>query len=197
MSQEEIDRAAVRKAGRVIGGLKSQLTVAAVTLEKVIEAGKVESDDVSTVKASVKMVKKMMDKIETQIDDLLGNEFFQQGELDTLTQYLLDSENLVEKVSNILDDSTAGKKSDTTILDTSGIGTAICEGLSNLNIRQPLNTSDLPLFNGEASEFIPFIEAFDFLVNVEGIPDSMKAMYLKRCIRERGQRVNQTVPMIY
>ena len=197
MSQEEIDRAAVRKAGRVIGGLKSQLTVAAVTLEKVIEAGKVESGDVSTVKASVKMVKKMMDKIETQIDDLLGNEFFQQGELDTLTQYLLDSENLVEKVSNILDDSTAGKKSDTTILDTSGIGTAICEGLSNLNIRQPLNTSDLPLFNGEASEFIPFIEAFDFLVNVEGIPDSMKAMYLKRCIRKRGQRVNQTVPMIY
>ena len=154
MSQEEIDRAAVRKAGRVIGGLKSQLTVAAVTLEKVIEAGKVESDDVSTVKASVKMVKKMMDKIETQIDDLLGNEFFQQGELDTLTQYLLDSENLVEKVSNILDDSTAGKRSDTTILDTSGIGTAISEGLSNLNIRQPLNTSDLPLFNGEASEFI-------------------------------------------
>ena len=186
MSQEEIDRAAVKKAVRVIGGLKSQLTVAAVNLEKVVERGRVEPEDTSTVKASVKMVKKMMEKIETQIDDLLGNEFFQQAELDALTQYLLDSENLVEKVSDILDVSTVVKKSDTTILDTSGIGTAISEGLSNLNIRQPLNTSDLPLFNGEASEFIPFIEAFDFLVNVEGIPDSMKAMYLKRCIREKG-----------
>ena len=64
MSQEELDRAAHRKAIKVIGGLKSQLTVAAVTLEKVVQAGKVESDDASTVKASVKMVKKMMEKIE-------------------------------------------------------------------------------------------------------------------------------------
>ena len=66
MSQEEIDRAAVKKAVRVIGGLKSQLTVAAVNLEKVVEAGRVEPDDTSTVKASVKMVKRMVQRVEVK-----------------------------------------------------------------------------------------------------------------------------------
>ena len=185
MSQEEIDRAAYRKAIKVIGGLKSQLTVASVTLEKVVNDRKVEPDDVSNVRAAVKMFNKMLAKIENQVDDLLGNDNFQQEELDTLTQYQLDAENLVEKVSTILD-STGETKSDTTVLDTSGIGEALAEGLSKINMRPSLNSADLPTFNGEASEYVPFIESFDFLVNVDSIPDSMKAMYLKRCIKEKG-----------
>ena len=103
MSQEEIDRTAYRKAIRVIGGLKSQLTVASGTLEKVVRDRKVEPDDVSNVKAAVKMFNKMLAKIESQVDDLLGNENLQKEELDQITQYQLDAENLVEKVSTILD----------------------------------------------------------------------------------------------
>ena len=186
MSQEEIDRTAYRKAIRVIGGLKSQLTVASGTLEKVVRDRKVEPDDVSNVKAAVKMFNKMLAKIESQVDDLLGNENLQKEELDQITQYQLDAENLVEKVSTILDSGAGEAKSDTTVLDTSGIGEALAEGLSKINMRPSLNSADLPLFNGEASEYVPFIESFDFLVNVDGIPDSMKAMYLKRCIKEKG-----------
>ena len=63
----------------------------------------------------------------------------------------------------------------------------LSHSVMNVQFRQPLSSSDLPSFNGEASEFTPFYDSFKFLVHEnESIPDAMKATYLKRCMKERG-----------
>ena len=177
-----------------VGGHKSQITRASVTLDKVVEAGTVVEDDVSAVKAAKNMVEKQMLKIEAVSDELLGNEHFSQEALDELTDYLLDKGNLCEKVSTILDEFAGTKKGEgwggqdtTTVLDTTAIGTALSDSLMQLQVRNPISTSDLPPFNGECTEYVPFIEAFDFMVHSnDSIPDSMKATYLKRCITPKG-----------
>ena len=180
------DRAVFDKAVKVIGGHKAQITIASELLQQVAEKGEVTIAQLSAVKAGKAMIEKQMGKIEQVSDSLLGNEFYSEAALSEVTKYLLDRSNLCEMVSTIIDQFNGEKKAETTILDTSGIGAALSESLANINIRQPLNASDLPSFNGDPAEFVPFIEAFDFLVNTDGIPDAMKAMYLKRCIKERG-----------
>ena len=175
------------KAVRVIGGHKSQITRAALTLEKVVTTGTVGPEDVSKVKSAKSMVEKQMAKVEAVIDDLLGNENFTEDVLNELTDYLLDRGNLCEQVGSVLDEQSAPKKADTTVLDTSAIGEALSESLMALQVRQPYVQSDLPTFNGENAEFLPFIETFDFMIHSnDSIPDGMKATYLKRCIKEKG-----------
>ena len=176
------------KAVRVIGGHKAQITRASVCLDKVVAAGTVSDDEVSTVKSARSMVQKQMEKIEAQVDGLLGNDNFSEDALDDITDYLLEKGNLCEQVSSIIDDKLSGiKKADTTILYASGIGSALSESLMQVQLRQPLTAADLPYFNGESSEYIPFIESFKFLVHEnDGIPDAMKATYLKRCMKEKG-----------
>ena len=184
---EEQERTAHAKAVKVIGGHKAQITRASVALDRVVQAGHVEENDISTVKAAKLMVEKQMAKIESQIDDLLGNDNFASNALDELTDYLLDKGNLCQKVDKLLIEASGEKKVDTTVLDTSGICAALSESLVQLQVRNPISTSDLPTFNGECSEFVPFIESFDFMVHEnESIPDSMKATYLKRCITPKG-----------
>ena len=174
-------------AVKVIGGHKSQITRASVVLQKVVDEGMVEASDVSKVKSSKTMVENQMKKIELRSDSVLGNANYTEEVLGELTDYLLDKGNLCEAVSTILDECTGVKKGETTILDTSGIGAALSESLMNIQIRQPLTASELPSFNGEAAEYVPFIEAFNFLVHEnDAISDSMKATYLKRCIKEKG-----------
>ena len=176
------DRVAFDKAVKVIGGHKAQITIAAEKLQQVAQKGEIAVGELSAVKAAKVMVEKQVGKIELVSDNLLGNEFYTEKALQDLTVYLLKVGDLCEMVSTIINKSGGGSKGDATVLDTSGLENA----LANINIRQPLSASDLPSFNGNPSEYVPFIESFDFLVNVEGIPDAMKAMYLKRCIKERG-----------
>ena len=72
-------------------------------------------------------------------------------------------------------------------LDTSGLGEALKASLSELNINKQLSVKDLPYFNGEPSEFLPFWESFNFLVHEDGkIPEVLKSTYLKKCIKEKG-----------
>ena len=124
-----------------------------------------------------------MAKIETQSDNLLGNDNFTRQALDELTDYLLDKGNLCEEVDKKLNEASGGNKGDTTVLDTSGIGTALSESLMQLQMRNPIAASDIPTFNGETSEFVPYLESFDYLVDSnDSIPDSMKATYLKKTI---------------
>lgn len=188
MSAEELaDRAAHAKAVKVMGGHKAQITRASVCLKKVVEEGVIGEGDEATVKSARSMVEKQMVKIESQVDDLLGNDNFTEDALNEITDYLLDKGNLCETVTTILNEKFA-VKTEPAILDTSGIGAALSESLAQVQIRQPLTAADLPYFNGEASEFIPFLESFNFLVHEnDGIPDAMKATYLKRCMKERGK----------
>ena len=180
------ERAVFEKAVKVIGGHKAQITIASDRLQQVVERGEVTVEEISAVKAAKTMVEKQMQKIEAQSDALLGNEHYNEAALREVTNYLLDRANLCEMVSTIINKFPGGNNTQNATLDTSGLGAALSESLANLSIRQPLHASDLPSFNGDPSEFVPFIEAFDFLVNTDGIPDAMKAMYLKRCIKERG-----------
>ena len=181
------DRQAHGKAVKVIGGHKAQITRASAVLERVVTAGIVGPDDISTVRSAKTMVEKQMAKIEAQSDNLLGNDYFTEDALNELTDYLLDKGNLCEQVSTILDDSAGVKKGDATVLDTSGIGAALSESLLQMQLRHPVSASDLPKFNGESAEYIPFIESFNFLVHEnDSIPDAMKATYLKRCMSEKG-----------
>ena len=164
------DRLAFDKAVKVIGGHKAQITVAAEKLQLVAQNGEIAAGELSAVKAAKVMVEKQVAKIETQSDNLLGNEFYNEKALQDLTVYLLKVGDLCETVSAIIN-KTGGSKGDATVLDTSGLENA----LANINIRQPLSASDLPSFNGNPSEYVPFIESFDFLVNVEGIPDAWRS----------------------
>ena len=170
------DRAVFEKAVKVIGGNKAQITIASEKLQEVAEKGEITVEEMSAVKAAKAMVEKQMQKIEAQSDALLGNDFYNEAILREVTNYLLDRANLCEMVSTIINKFPGANNTQNTTLDTSGIGAALSESLANLSIRQPLNASDLPSFNGDPSEFVPFIEAFDFLVNTDGIPDAMKAM---------------------
>ena len=187
MNEQELEVKAHGKAIKVIGGHKAQITRASVCLDKVVHDGTVAPGDVATVKAAKSMVEKQMAKIESQVDDLLGNDNFSEASLTEITDYLLARGNLCERVGSILDEVTSTSKiGDTTVLDASGIGNALSESLREVQLRQPLNSADLPVFNGEISEFIPFYETFNFLVHEnEAYPDSMKATYLKRCIPEK------------
>ena len=192
MSQEDVDRAYHAKATRVIAGHKSQITRAMVTLDKVVGAGVIDEGDITTVKSAKSMVEKQLAKIEAQSDALLGNDNFSQEDLDGLTDYILDKGNLLEKVSSLLDSKSGANstKGDISLLDVSGVGAALSESLLQVQARQ-LSQADLPTFNGEESEYIPFIESFNFLVNEnENIPDGMKANYLKRCMKEKGPHGN-------
>ena len=66
------------------------------------------------------------------------------------------------------------------------MGDAISASLSKLNVRQPISNSDLPKFYGDAAEYVPFIECFNYLIEEDdSIPDAMKAQYLKRCLPEK------------
>ena len=184
--EEQEELKAYQKAIKVIGGHKAQITQASVILTKVVEAGVVEEGALSKVKSSKAMVEKQMSKIETQMDNLLDNSNLKETTLSDLNGYLLDTGALCEDVNEILGKES---KADASALDTSGIGAALSESLMQVQARQPIPSADLPTFNGEPAEFIPFLESFDFIVHEnENIPDSMKATYLKRCITEKGPR---------
>ena len=182
------DEQAQKKAVKVIGGHKAQITRAAVVLDRVVADGSVTGDALAAVKSAKAMVEKQMAKIELQMDNLLGNDYFTEEALNELTDYLLDRGNLCEKVGAILDEGSGAKKADVTaVLDTSGIGEALNQSLMQLQLRQTFAASDLPTFNGECSEWDPFFETFNYMVHEnESIPDAMKATYLKRCIKEKG-----------
>ena len=177
------DKAVYDKAVKVIGGHKAQITRARVTLDRVVAEGSVAANDLSTVKSAKTMVDKQSAKIQDQIDNLLGNEHFKDDTLDTLTDYLLDTGNLVEKVNSIINADSV-KSVDTSVLDMSGIGEALSESLIQAHIKQPLPPIEIPQFNGQHSEFTPFWESFDYLVhNNENYPEVIKATYLQRAMK--------------
>ena len=190
MNPEEMERVAHARAVKVIGGHKSQITRAMVTLEKTIASGSVLAEEVSTLKSARNLVQKQIGKIEAIMDELLGNANFAEDDLNSLTDYLLDRGNIIEKVNDILGASSKSNAADSTVLDATAIGAALSETLNQVQFRQ-LSQSDLPTFNGEESEYIPFIESFNCLVHEnDNIPDVLKANYLKKCITEKGPNGN-------
>ena len=114
------------------------------------------------MKSSKAMVEKQMSKIETQMDNLLDNSYLKETTLSDLNGYLLDTGALCEDVNEILGKES---KADASALDTSGIGAALSESLMQVQARQPIPSANLPTFNGEPAEFIPFLESFDFIVH--------------------------------
>ena len=190
MTQDEDDRAAQTKAVKVIGGHKAQITRALAILEKVIAAGVIAEGDITAVKSAKLMVDKQITKIEAQMDSLLGNDYFTGEDLNTLTDYVLEKLNVLEQIVILLEPKAeaAAVKADGSMLDASVA--ALSESLLQVQSRQ-LSQSDLPTFNGEQSEYIPFIESFNYLVHEnESIPDVLKANYLKKCMTERGPSGN-------
>ena len=173
------DKAAHAKAVKVIGGHKAQITRAMVTVDKALANGSVLAGEVTTVKSAKSMIEKQVQKIESQIDALLGNDNFAEEELNGLTDYILDKGNILEQVSLLLDykaDPEESVKAETSLLDVTN---AISESMLQVQSRQ-ISQSDLPTFNGEDAEYLPFMEAFDYLVDGnENIPDAMKANHLK------------------
>ena len=186
------DKAAHAKAVKVIGGHKAQITRAMVTVDKVLAKGSVLAGEVTTVKSAKLMIEKQVQKIESQIDALLGNDNFAEEELNGLTDYILDKGNILEQVSLLLDykaDPEESVKAETSLLDVTN---AISESMLQVQSRQ-ISQSDLPTFNGEDAEYLPFMEAFDYLVDGnENIPDAMKANHLKKCILEKGPKGQQS-----
>ena len=181
------DQAAVARATKVIGGHKSQITRAMVILERVVNAGAIPENDRATVKSGKLLVEKQVTKIEAQIDALLGNDNFTEDDLNALTDYMLDKGNMIQEVAELLDaKSAAERKGDVSLLGATSLSTALSESLIQAQARH-LSQADLPTFNGEEAEFIPFMEAFNFLVHEnDSIPDSMKAHHLKKCMTEKG-----------
>ena len=181
------DQAAVTKAIKVIGGHKSQITRAMVTIDRVLQAGNIAENDRATVKSAKLLVEKQVSKIEAQIDDLLGNDHFSEDDLNNLTDYILDKGNMLQRVDELLEVKPAEVfKADTSLLDVTSLGNALSESLIQVQARN-LSQADLPTFNGEEAEFIPFMEAFNFLVHDnDNLPEGMKAHHLKRCMTEKG-----------
>ena len=177
------------QAIKVIGGHKSQITRALVTLERVIADGTILEADRSKVKSAKNMVEKQCAKIESVVDSMLANEHFTQEDLDGVTDYILEKGNVVEQVAGLLDPkSDAG--GDGSVLDATSIGAAFNQSLLQAQACH-LSQSDLPTFNGEESEFIPFLESFNYLVHENpNIPDGMKANHLKHCMKEKGPTGN-------
>ena len=182
MSAED-ELKAYTKAVKVIGGHKAQITQASVVLHRVVKDGKIEEGSISKIKSAKSMVEKQVSKIEVQMDQLLDNSNLKETTLQDLTDYILDMGNLCEEINSIIEQESS--RTDTTTLDTSGIGAALSESLMQVQSRQPIPAADLPSFNGEPAEYMPFIEAFNFMVHDnENISDSMKVNYLKRCIKD-------------
>ena len=187
----EDDKTVFDKAIKVIGGHKSTITRASGKLLKVIDDGEIADGNVAAVRAAKVMVEKQIGKIESHMDDLLGNENMTEEVIEGFTDYLLEQGGVVEQVSTILASAEAlpvKQELNTTVLDTSGLGAAICESFSQMPLRQPISVADLPLFYGDPAEYTPFIEAFNFLVHEnENYPDAIKAQYLKKCFPEKTQ----------
>ena len=123
------DQTALTKANKVIGGHKAQITRARALLDTVIAAGSVAAEDVAKVRSAKTMVERQSSKIEAQIDDLLGNELFTADSQDGLTDYLLDTGNLVEQVTALLEEKPGAKPGNVSILDATSIGEALSESL--------------------------------------------------------------------
>ena len=66
------ERAAHAKAIKVIGGHKAQITRAMVVLSKAVADGSIPENDLPTIKSAKSMVEKQIQKIESQVDSLLG-----------------------------------------------------------------------------------------------------------------------------
>ena len=180
------DQTALNKAIKVIGGHKAQITRARALLDTVIAAGSVAAADVAKVRSAKTMVERQSSKIEAQIDDLLGNELFTAESQDGLTDYLLDTGNLVEQVTALLEEKPVAKPGNVSILDATSIGEALSESLIQAHIKQPLPPIEIPQFNGQHSEFTPFWESFNYLVHEnENYPDVIKATYLQRAMKEK------------
>ena len=181
----EKDRADYQAALRSTNGHKLQIGRASIALEGAVAVNEIENLDL--VQTSLTLFEDQLKKIETILDREAGNPACPEYFILDLTNYVLEKGTVASKVKKLIKlNEKPAEVPKTPALDVSGIGDAISASLNKLNFRQPISNSDLPKFYGDAAEYVPFIECFNYLIeNDESIPDAMKAQYLKRCLPEK------------
>ena len=182
-----------------IAGHKLQINKASTLLEECVTANEIHPDNIEIVETYLCMVETQLGKIERIFDGLVSNSNTTEDFSNDLTGFILDKGTLCRKIKKLLNITKSNidpiqppilppqNPSGPLKLDTSGLGEALKASLSELNINKQLSVKDLPYFNGEPSEFLPFWESFNFLVHQDNkIPEVLKSTYLKKCIKEKG-----------
>ena len=154
----------------------------------------IDIGNLNIITATLKLLEGQVAKIENILDNEGGNPACPVDFILDLTNFVVEKGALATKINSLIklkeQPVTPPVPNPSTPIgpnpDIVGLGDAISASLNKLNVRQPISNSDLPKFYGDAAEYVPFIECFNYLIEEDdSIPDAMKAQYLKRCLPEK------------